>query len=143
VGWNYTMPNLPAALALAQVARLEELVAKKRLIFQWYQEGLAGAKNIRLIPEPPGTKSTYCYPPMLLSEQARCTREQFFAELKKDNIDSRPAQPRISGFPMFQRRFPNLESARVEKQGVILPSAFNLTQDDVAFVCQRIRELAE
>lgn len=141
LGWNYTMPNLPAALAAAQMDRLTDLIARKRQIFAWYQEGLAGVEAVKLIPEPEGTRSTCCYPPMLLRETASIDRAHLFAELKKDNIDARPAQPRMSRMPMFECRFPNPESERVERQGVILPSAFNLTEEDVRFVCQRIREL--
>jgi len=136
------MPNLPAALALAQVERLDELIAKKRQIFQWYREGLAGLSGVKLIEEAQDTKSTCCYPPLLLRDTVRRTREEVLAEMRKDNIDCRNAQPRISRMPMFQSRFPNPESERVEKRGVILSSAFNLTKDDVAFVCQRLRELA-
>ena len=141
IGFNYTMPNLPAALALAQVERIDELLAKKREIFQQYYESLQSLKHVKLIKEPANSKSTYCYPAMRLEESAPISRDQLFTELKKDNIDSRPAQPRISQFPMFEKRFSNPQSEIVEKRGVILPSAFNLTSDDVSFVCQRLSRL--
>jgi len=141
VGWNYTMPNLPAALALAQVERLDELIAKKRQMFGWYKEGLDGVTGAKLINEAKGTRSTCCYPPMLIRENVKLSREEILAALRKDNIDCRPAQPRISRMPMFQSRFPNPESEKVEKRGVILPSAFNLVEEEVAFVCDRLREL--
>jgi perosamine synthetase len=143
VGYNYTMPNLPAALALAQVGRLEELVAKKREIWSWYEEGLAGFDKVKLIQEAKGTRSTYCYPPMLIREAVKRSREEILAELRKDNIDARPAQPRLSPMPMFQSRFENPESQKVEKCGVLLPGAFNVTRDDIAFVCQRLREVIQ
>ena len=43
--------------------------------------------------------------------------------------------------PMFERRFDNPVAENIEQRGIILPSAFNLTRDDVAFVCERIRAL--
>ena len=138
LGWNYTMPNLPAALALAQVERLEELIAKKRQIFRWYQDGLEGWEGVKLIEEAKGTMSTYCYPALLIRDNVRRSREEVLADLRQDNIDCRPAQPRISRMPMFQSRFSNTESERVETRGVILSSAFNLNEDDVAFVCKRL-----
>ena len=139
IGWNYTMPNLPAALALAQVERLDELIEKKRQIFQWYQAGLDGFDRTRLIKETQGTRSTYCYPAMMISENVRRSRGEILVELRAFNIDARPAQPRISHMPMFQSRFPNPVGEAVEKRGTILPSAFNLTEDDVAFVCKQLR----
>lgn len=142
VGFNYTMPNLPAALALAQVERLPELIAKKREIFSWYEEMIGDAPRMRLIREAPGTTSTCCYPPLELAADSRLDRSTLIAALKQDNIDIRPAQPRCSGMPMFERRFPNPMAEAVETRGLILPSAFNLVKDDVAFVCERLRALA-
>lgn len=141
VGFNYGMPNLPAALARAQVERLDELVAMKRTIWSWYEEGLAGFDRVKLIREAAGTKSTYCYPPMLIRASVKRTREEILDELRKDNIDARPTQPRVSKMPMFQCRFPNPESQQVEDRGVLLPGAFNVTREDIAFVCQRLREV--
>jgi perosamine synthetase len=37
VGYQYTIGNLQASLALAQVERIDELVARKRQIFDWYE----------------------------------------------------------------------------------------------------------
>ncbi|MFN0128178.1 MAG: DegT/DnrJ/EryC1/StrS family aminotransferase [Verrucomicrobiales bacterium] len=142
VGFNYTMPNLPAALALAQVERLDELIDQKRRIFSWYEEGLDGAPRLRLIKEADGTRSTCCYPPLEMGEDALLDRAALITELKADNIDIRPAQPRCSGMPMFERRFDNPHAQAVESRGLILPSAFNLRREDVDFVCQRLRSLA-
>ncbi len=141
VGFNYSMPNLPAALALAQVERLPELVAMKRQIFSWYGELLGDAPRMRLIREAPDTFSTCCYPPLELAPGSKMDRAALITELKKDNIDIRPAQPRCSGMPMFERTFPNPIAEVVETRGLILPSAFNLQHEEVAFVCKRLREL--
>ncbi len=141
VGFNYGMPNLPAALALAQVERLPELIASKRRMFAWYEELLAGAPRMRLIREAPGTLSTCCYPPLEIAPDARLGRAALITALKGDNIDIRPAQPRCSGMPMFERRFPNPVAEGVETRGLILPSAFNLTREDIAFVCERLKAL--
>ena len=141
VGWNYGMPNLPAALAVSQLKRLEELLAFKRGMFAWYREGLAGCDVVRLVEPAPDTVSTCCYPPLELFTSASLTRDELLKRLREDNIDARPAQPRISGMPMFERRFETPVAESIEQRGIILPSAFNLTRDDVAFVCERIRAL--
>jgi len=46
VGFNYRMTNLQAALGVAQLERIDELLAKKEEIFKWYQEGLKDVKGI-------------------------------------------------------------------------------------------------
>lgn len=141
VGFNYGMPNLPAALALAQVERLPELLAKKQELFAVYQQELSKCEEVRLVLPLQNTKSTFCYPAMLLTERSRVTRQELLDRLAADNIDARPAQPRISGMPMFERRFDNKNGALVEARGVILPSAFNLSNDQIKFVCDRIKDV--
>ncbi len=141
IGFNYGMPNLPAALAAAQMDRIDELLAMKRRIWGWYETHLGDAPRVKLIPEAPRTRSTYCYPPLLLQRDARVTRAELFGKLKQDNIDARPAQPRQSPMPMFRQNADTPICHFIETHGVLLPGAFNLTEDDVAFVCKRLREL--
>jgi dTDP-4-amino-4,6-dideoxygalactose transaminase len=46
-GFRSHLSDIQAAIALAQLERLEELRARKRAIFRRYREGLAGASGIR------------------------------------------------------------------------------------------------
>src|SRR5262245_25627670 len=48
LGWNFRMSNLQAALGVAQLERIEAIVAKKRQIGRWYQERLAGHALLQL-----------------------------------------------------------------------------------------------
>lgn len=141
VGYNYGMPNLPAALAAAQMDRMAELLAKKRQIWAWYEKHLGDAPRVKLIREAAGTKSTYCYPPMMLAQDAKVSRAELFNLLKRDAIDARPAQPRQSRMPMFNQQADTPVCHQIETHGVLLPGAFCLTEDDVALVCRRLREL--
>lgn len=138
VGWSYGMPNTAAAMAHAQVIRINELLKKKQDIYGWYKEGLEGQSNVKIIGSFPETSNTYCYPAMQLLENYPISREVLIQMLRDLKIDSRPAQPRISEMPMFTKRFDNVNSQRIEDFGVILPGAFNLTREDIAFVCENI-----
>ncbi len=51
LGYKYKMSNIQAALGLAQLERIEELVARKRQIFSWYQENLRDCENLQLNAE--------------------------------------------------------------------------------------------
>ena len=53
VGYKYKMSNLQAAVGLGQLERIEELVGKKRLIYGWYRERLAGMPELTLNAEAP------------------------------------------------------------------------------------------
>jgi perosamine synthetase len=57
-GYNYRMPNLNAALAVAQLESLPVFLKKKRELALHYQEWAAN-KDIQFVMEPSNTKSNY------------------------------------------------------------------------------------
>jgi perosamine synthetase len=140
VGYQYTMANLTASLALAQVERIEELVALKRQVFSWYDECLRGIEGIKLIREKPNTRANYCYPSILLEDIIRADRNAVVKNLKAFNIHCRPAFPRMSRMPALEQRYENPVAANVEKKGISLPSAANLDENDIDFVVEKLRE---
>lgn len=141
LGWQYTIGNLPAALALAQVERIDELVARKREIFGWYQERLDWVKGIKIIKEKEGCKSNYCYPSILLEDSIRADRDAILKRFRELNVHCRPGFPQMSGFPVHERRFPNPVAGKVAKRGISLASAANVTREDVNFVCDTLLQL--
>lgn len=141
LGWQYTMGNLPAAMARAQVERIEELVENKRQIFRWYDERIGEVEGFKLIREKEGCKSNYTYPSLLLEDSLKAERDEVILGLKARNIHPRPAFPRMSTFPTLEARFPNPVAAQVERRGISLPAAHNLTEEDVEFVCDSLLEL--
>jgi len=141
VGYQYTIANLTASLALSQVERIEELVAIKRKIFGWYEERLENIEGIKLIREKPDTRANYCYPSILLEDSIGADRDATVKKLKEYNIHCRPAFPRMSRFPTLEQRYENPVAAIVEKRGISLPSAANLDENDIDFVCEMLRKL--
>jgi len=140
VGYQYTIANLTAALALAQVERVEELIDKKRSIFSWYDERLKDVPGIKMIREPKGSKANYCYPSILLEDSVKADRDKVLMHMKELNIHCRPGFPRMSQFPPHEARFENPVAASVEKRGISLAGAANLNQDDVNFTCDALLE---
>src|SRR5205823_5509057 len=61
VGYKYKMSNLQAALGLAQLERIEEMVEKKRLIYHWYEARLGGVAGLRLNAERPWARGRRSY----------------------------------------------------------------------------------
>jgi perosamine synthetase len=140
LGYQYTIANLTAGLALAQVERVEELLAKKRQIFNWYYDRLKGVKGIKVITEKKDCKSNYCYPSILLEDSVCAGRNEILKKLKDLNVHCRPGFPRMSSFPMYERRFPNPAAKKVEERGISLAAAANLVEEDVDFVCKNLVE---
>lgn len=140
LGYQYTIANLTAALALAQVERVEELLQKKRQIFEWYEARLSGVPGVRLIREPRGSRGNYCYPSLLLEESIPANRNDVLKQLRDLNVHARPAFPRMSLFPIYAPpRFDNPVATMVASRGISLPAAGNLTEEDIDFVCHHFK----
>lgn len=141
VGYQYTIANLTAALALSQVERINELVAKKRQIFNWYYERLYEIEGIKILKEKSYCKSNYAYPAILLEDTIKVDRDKILKVFRNYNIHARPGFPRMSLFPSFKERFKNPVAGKAWKRGLVLPSAFNLEEEDIDFVCRVLKKI--
>ncbi len=142
LGYQYTISNLSAALANAQMERTDELVARKRQIHAAYEERLASHPKIEMVTEAPDTFANYCYPALFLNG-SKTERDDILAAFRENNIHARPGFPRMSQFPVYAAdcRFENPVAERFEKTGLVLPSAANITEDDIDRVCNTLSGL--
>ena len=140
VGFNYRMTNLQAALGVAQFERIEELLAKKKKIFGWYQDGLEYVKNVKLNHQAPWTKNVYWMVCLEIEKYTEMQRDEFIHKLKVRDIDSRPYFYPVSDMPMYDEANTPI-THKVYQKGLNLPSYFDITKDEVEYVCKTIKEL--
>lgn len=140
IGLKYKMSNIQAALGLAQLERIDELIAKRRQIYGWYRAKLDGVEGIRLSTEKEGARSIHWMTSLVLDGSVPVGREEFRARLLDMCIDTRPIFPPISSFPMF-RRAPNPVAEYVGRRGLNLPCAHNLTKEEIDYVSDSVIEL--
>jgi perosamine synthetase len=150
VAFKYKMSNLQAALGLAQVERIQELVDRKREIFGWYREHLSDLTGITLNGEPPGSRNSYWMTTIILARDHRLSKYQLMDALDVRGIDSRPFFSPLSSLEAFANqpatvdaKVRNVVSYDIAARGVNLPSALNLTEDDVRRVCDALREILD
>jgi perosamine synthetase len=143
VAYKYKMSAMQAAMGLAQLARLEELVARKRLLFAWYSEELGGAPGVRLNAEPAGTSNSFWMTTIVLDPELGWPKERLMARLDAEGIDSRPFFHPLSSLPAFGSQRPQPVAGAIAPYGVNLPSALCLTREDVARVSRAVREALE
>ncbi|GAA0832546.1 MAG: glutamine--scyllo-inositol aminotransferase [Cupriavidus sp.] len=90
VGFKYKMSNIQAAIGCAQLERIDELVDKKRAIFQWYKEALAPLAAVaKMNVEHAGTVNGYWMPTLVFDQHAGFDREAVLKRFKDENIDGR------------------------------------------------------
>lgn len=136
-GYKYKMSNMQAAMGCAQIERVEELIEKKRTIFNWYKE-LLSEDLCDLNPEHTNTKNSYWMPTAIIHRKIEFDREELFLHLKLHNIDSRPFFYPLSSLPMFQKAPDNTIAYDLYERGINLPSHHELKKDDVEYVCSVI-----
>lgn len=146
VAYKYRMSGLQAALGLAQLERVEELVAKKRLIFDWYRTRLGDIDGVSLNPEPAGTRSSYWMSTVVLDPRLGLRKGDLMEKLSAHGIDSRPFFHPLSSIPAYaaspeaqRARQRNLASYRIAPYGLNLPSALCLSESQVERVSDALR----
>ena len=150
VAWKYKMSPILAALGLAQVERMEELVARKREIFAWYQAGLADVAGLRLNAEPEGTRNSYCMSTVLFDRELGLEKEDVMARLAERGIDTRPFFNPLSSLEAYSAspqaaaaRSKNKISYEISPRGINLPSPLSLREEEAERVSAEIRRLVE
>jgi len=140
IGYKFRLSNLQAAFGTAQMERLEEIVAKKRRVFQWYQEELGGIEGLTLNPELSGIRNNYWMVTSVLGDCWQQNAEWLLAELDKRAISGRPFFYRITDFPMYRqyRREPTPVAQRLHERGLNLPCGADLTREEVQYVCAHL-----
>ena len=138
IGFKYKMSNLQAAMGLAQLERIEELIEKKRMIYSWYHKRLNSIEDISLNVEKNNSRNIFWMTTIVLGEKLKIDRDEFIQKLKQWNIDSRPVFYPISNMPMFKTKHnPNAEF--FSKNGINLPSGHNLVEEEVEYICDIIK----
>jgi perosamine synthetase len=138
-GYKYKMSNLQAAMGCAQIERADELVDKKRLIFNWYQELLSDFP-CALNPELPGTKNSYWLPTAVIDKSVAFDRDAFFAHMKECNIDSRPFFYPLTSLPVFTPKPENKVSYDIYYRSINLPSYHDIQKSDVEYVVSCMKD---
>jgi perosamine synthetase len=147
VGWKYKMSSMQAALGLAQLERVAELVNKKREIFSWYREELSEWNQGSLNPDVAGLFNSYWMTTVVLDPELGIEKETLVPQMRERGVDVRPFFYPLSMIPAFRdtpeaarARDGNQVAQRVSPYGINLPSALNLERASVKQVCNELRK---
>jgi perosamine synthetase len=148
VGFKYKMSALQAAFGLAQIERVEELIAKKRQIFKWYREALQDLDGIALNAEPQGTLNSYWMVTAIPDPSFGMDKFALMDAFRERRIDTRPFFSPLSGLPAFADR-PESSAhmpakpvgETIAKYGVNLPSGYHMTEELVQRVSNALTQM--
>jgi dTDP-4-amino-4,6-dideoxygalactose transaminase len=143
-GYKYNMPDLLAALGLAQMERWRELNARRRMLAGLYLEGLREIKGLDL-PEVPSYDHVHAWHLFIVKVKGM-PRDLFMQKLADYNIGYGLHFPPAHSLSYVKKRFgvkakslprTSLAAGRV----ISLPLFPDMTENDVHYVCKAIKEI--
>ena len=103
VGYNFRMPNLNAALGLAQFEKINIFLKAKRDLFKKYFNVFNKIKGISLYKEPKYANSNYWLHTLVLNTENINLKNKILKELHKKLIYARPAWQLISNLKPYKK----------------------------------------
>jgi perosamine synthetase len=148
LGFNFRLTNLQAALGVAQLERMDGIVARKRRIGEEYTRQLKEIKSLQLPTEEPWARSVYWMYGVVLLEKTGMDAQALARKLAAHGIETRPFFVGMHEQPVFRQQewfrnetYPVAE--RLARQGLYLPSGVALTEEQLEHVVQALREILD
>lgn len=141
VGFKYKMSNVQAAIGCGQMERVDELIARKRKILDYYRQRLELPRDTLMNPETAGTTNGAWMPTIVFAPETGVTRDRLFESCAEENIDARVFFHALSGLPMFEGHVKNQIAHDIPLRSINLPSYHDIAQDDLTRVVNAIQRV--
>ena len=140
LGYNYRMTNMQAAIGVAQIEKLDEILFLRKKQMDYYYCHLSNIKGITL-----RQVAEWCYPVhwmMTIILDHKYDRDKFLNYMNISGIDSRQMINPVNQAEHFKSDYQNNDfpnSINISKQSVHLPSGLSLTIDQINFIIKKIK----
>ncbi len=136
-GYRYHMSNINAAIGLAQIKKVDMFIRRRRELCHLYDEKLKGVNGIECMPEGYDSITPFMY--VIRVKDGR--RDQLKDYLMEHDIESGISYIPCHQFTLFRNNgdtYPVTD--QIYREILCLPMHFELSDDDVVEVTDRIRE---
>lgn len=134
IGFNFKFTELQACIGIEQMKKLPARIERKKEIWRIFKNGLSGVEGISLYDHDLTRTSPWFIDAIVEN------RENLIAHLKNECIGSRSMYPPINQQKAYLVPGSYPVSEFVGESGLWLPSAVQLTNEDIERVCQSIRD---
>lgn len=143
-GYKYNLPDLLASLGLAQLERWQELNARRQTLAGLYLDGLHEVEGLDL-PQAPPYDHLHAWH-LFIIKIKDIPRDEFMRKLADCNIGYGLHFPPAHELTCVKKRygagaFSLPETSRVADKIISLPLFPDMTEDDVQYVCDAIKEI--
>lgn len=101
VGYNYRLPNLNAALGCAQLERLDDMLARKRVLAGRYEAAVEAVEGVSFLKEPDYGLGNYWLNALVLDDGLQTARDELLTALNDAGYMSRPIWTLMHRLPMY------------------------------------------
>lgn len=143
LGMNFRMTDLQAAVAVAQLKKLDEIIQMKQMNYRLYMEELKGCKGIKFLKEESYSNLVPFRVPIRVKN-----KKEVLEHLEKNGIQTREFFVPLHRQPCFadledlehnDKDFP--ESNKAYEEGICLPVYPGLQPDQIEYICNKIKEV--
>jgi dTDP-4-amino-4,6-dideoxygalactose transaminase len=141
LGYNYRMSNIAAGIGRGQLKVLDQRVAKKKYIFEYYKRKLSGLSGVHFMPVNEWNEPNYWLSCMTLDGTVNSL--QIMEALEAENIESRPVWKPMHMQPFFAEYdyIGQGVAEHIFEKGICLPSDTKMTDEDLSRICGIIKSL--
>jgi len=144
LGFNYRISEINCALGIAQLERIDELLAKREKVARLYAERLRGTEDLILPYFEENKKiSWFVYVARLQNKYTREDRDRILGELKEKGIGCSNYFSPIHLQPYYRKLFGYKEgdfpvTEKVSQRTIALPFFNNLKEKEIDYVCENL-----
>lgn len=134
IGYNFKFTELQAAIGIEQMKKLPERVVRKKAIWRKYASCLEGIRGINLFSHDLARTAPWFIDALVER------RAELIDRMNMLGIGTRVMYPPINQQPAYGEDGSYPVSELVGEKGLWLPSAVQLTDYEITFICQTIRD---
>jgi len=147
-GYNFRLTGYQAAMGLAQLRKINSVIAHKRRVAHTYALHLSDIPGLQLPAELDWAFNVYWMYALLVKPESGITRDELVAALTREGIETRtffcpmdqqPCLRSVAGF----RHVPCPVAGRLWEQGLYLPSTHTLPEATIERIAGVIRETCQ
>jgi len=148
LGYNYRMTDIQCALALSQLQKLEQFVARRKALVQQYDEAFGEIPEIIVQAEAEGSDTVrHLYILRLDLSQFSCGRKEFYDAIQAENIGVNVHYIPVYWFPYYQslgyRKGLCLNAEAYYESCITLPLFYGMTDQDQEDVVHAVKKLIQ
>lgn len=138
IGYNYRLSNVSAAILCAQLERKDEILYRRREVFSWYFEALAGHPRIETRVPDLGVVTAPWLFTTLLRPRSGASRDTIATWMHEQGVETRPTFVSLDSLPPYAspRLLKPAVSHDISDRGLSLPTFAELSRQEVEFIAR-------